>query len=69
MTKEQKQLVDEITLLESEIKQLVLQIRKSEIENNEFKVKVVTLRDKLRQLYLKLKEITEAQKSPNPPSE
>jgi hypothetical protein len=69
MNQEQKKLVEEIQILEKEIKSLTKKIDKTLIDTNELKVMVVNKREKLRDLYLKLKEVTEAQKSPNPPTD
>ena len=69
MNQEQKKLVKEIELLEHEIKILTKGIEQSLIDTNDTKVLVVKKRDYLRELYLKLKEVTEAQKSPNPPTD
>jgi hypothetical protein len=69
MNQEQKKLVEEIQILEKEIKSLTKKIDKTLIDTNELKVMVVNKREKLRNLYLKLKEVTEAQKSPNPPTD
>jgi uncharacterized coiled-coil DUF342 family protein len=62
MTPEQETLVKEIQSIEKKIKKLMDKINKSVIEANELKLQVVNLRDVLRDLYLKLKEVTEAQK-------
>lgn len=59
MTKEQKDLVEEIQLLEKEIKDLNKKINESILEANELKVKVVNLREVLMDKYLLLKEVTE----------
>jgi uncharacterized coiled-coil DUF342 family protein len=66
MTPEQETLVKEIQSIEKKIKKLMDKINKSVIETNELKLQVVTLRDTLRDLYLKLKEVTESQKPINP---
>jgi hypothetical protein len=62
MNQEQKKLVKEIESLEHEIKILTKGIEQSMIDTNDTKVLVVKKRDYLRELYLKLKEVTEKAK-------
>jgi len=59
MTKEQKILVNEIQSLEKEIKELTNKINENIVEANEYKIKVVNLREELMKKYLALKEVTD----------
>jgi regulator of replication initiation timing len=62
MTDEIKKLVKEITIIEKRISKLNRMINKTISLSNAFKMEVVTLRDKLKEKHLLLKEISERNK-------
>jgi hypothetical protein len=58
-----KEVVGEILSVETKIKRVSKNIKKNIAITSSFQIEMVNLRDKLRELYLELKEISEKEKS------
>ena len=63
MTKEQKELVNIIGDLENKIKKLTRKANTCVEITNQYRLEIYNLREKLRQYYLKLKEVTDKEKN------